>query len=1008
MDLFTVADRHLRALLLLVALLVAAGSLAALSLPVGLFPNVTFPRVAVKADAAEMPPDQMAIAGTRPLEEAIAAVPGVGRMRSVTSRGSSEVSVGFPWGTDMLAASLLVQSAVNQAQALLPPGTRLEVRRMDPTVFPVIGYSLTAPTRAQTELRDLAYLTLRPLIMRVPGVARVTVVGGARRELRVTADPAKLRARGVTPQALADAVARVNAVQSGGFLESGYQLFLTVADARATSAEAIAALPVATAAGGQPVAVGDVATVEETGAPRWTRVRADGREAVLMNVYQQPGGNTLAVDAGVREALGAAAGLLPADVRLAKFYDQGELIAEAMSGVRDAIGVGVVLGVAVIALFLRRWRLTALAAAVVPASVAVTVLGLQALELSFNVMTLGGLAAAVGLILDDAIVMLEHVSHHLEAGEPPAAAAANATRELAAPFLASSLCSLVVFVPLAFLTGVTGAFFRSLSLTMGAALVVSLALCLVLLPPLAARVLSRRDVPVAPAAGWPARAYEGVMRALLPRPGAVALVGAAMCAGGLALYSSLPNGFLPVMDEGAFILDYVTPPGTSLAQTERLLARIEGVLARIPEVSAYSRRTGFSLSGSVREPNEGDFLVKLRPMPRRTLDEVVADVRARVEAEAPGVRAEFAQLMEDLIGDLTDVPQPIEIKVLGDDQTVDEAVARRIAAAIGAVPGVVDVFEGITITGPSFRVATDPVAAGRLGVSAGDVGLALRSAVGGLEAGGVVVGEQVVPVRVQLGASRPVDAAALAAVPVPLAAGGLVALGDVARVTAVPGAAQITRENLKRMVAVTARIEDQSLGGTVDRIKALLAREVRLPPGVSLEYGGLYAEQQASFEGLLRVCGAAFALVALVLVIQFRSVGAAAAILAIDLVSLFGVLLALWLTGTALNVSSMMGAVMIIGIVAENAVFYLHTVEGRRRAGLALDDALMEAGLARMRPVVMTTLAAVLALLPLALGLGAGAQLQRPLAIAVIGGFALSSVLILVALPVVYRSVART
>lgn len=1000
---FDALNRHFKALMALAVTLALSGLLAAWGLPVALFPAVVFPRLAVNADVGALPADQVIVQVTRPLEEALANVPGIGRIRSTSSRGACEISASFRWGTDMLATYLLAQAAINQTQGQLPAGTAVTVRRMDPTVFPVIGYSLTSASRTQAGLRDLATLTLRPLLMRVPGVARVVVVGGDQREFQVRLDPDRLLARGLTATAVADALTRGNQLAAGGLMESGLQLYLTLADGRTVTPEDMGALPVAMAAG-QPVLLRDVGQVIETVAPRWTRVTADCRDAVLVNVYQQPGGNTVEIDGAVRRMLAEAADQVPGDVAVHQFYDQSELIRDSMASVRDSILLGIVLGIAVIWVFVRRPRLTLLAAVAVPVTLAITALILAVAGLSFNVMTLGGMAAAVGLVLDDAIVVVETVAHHLQRGETPATAGARTLRELAKPFAGATAASLVVHVPLAFLSGVTGAFFASLSATIVAALTVSLGLSLGVLPPLAARVL--RAAPDGTATdGSVTRWYRRALAACLRHRRPVAALVPVIAVVGVGLYGALPSGFLPEMDEGAFILDYRTPPGTSLAETDRLLRQIETELQRTPEVASYSRRTGLQLGGGLTEANEGDFLVKLTTGSRRPLAEVVADVRARTESRLPDTTIEFAQLMEDLIGDLTAVPQPIEVKVFGGDLQADQAVARQVAALLPKVPGVVDVVDGVIVSGAGLRAVLDPAAAGRCGVTTADAVTAMQFAIGGQVATSVLQGEHVVGVRVRTGAAPVPDAAALAAVPVPTAGGRPVPLGTVARIVEDPGLTQIQRENLKPMVAVTARLEGQSLGQAVPQVRRLLRQALRLPPGVSLAYGGLYEEQQAAFHGLLVVIGAATALVLGVLLVLFGSLRTALAITGVAALSVSGSLSALALTGTALNVASLMGAVMILGIVAENAVLFLYEAHLAMGRGDEPTAALLVAGTRRLRPVAMTVVAAILALLPLALGWGAGAEMQRPLAIAVIGGLVVSGPLILLVLPVLARMI---
>jgi multidrug efflux pump subunit AcrB len=1004
-NLFSFANRHFAALAMIAVMAVLAGLTAGAGLPVGLFPNVSFPRIVVSVESGEMPADEMVVRVTRPIEEALAAVPSIAGVRSTTSRGATDVAATFDWGSDMTRAVLMVSAAVNQTQAFLPTGTHFEVRRMDPTIYPVLGYGLASTNRSQRALREYAAWTLRPVLLRVPGVARVNVLGGALRELQVNLDPESLRASKVSPKTVLDAIMQGQTLDAAGLMEAHHQLYLSMTDGRATTPLALADRAISTGPGGQSVRIGELGTVSEGEAPHWTRVRTNGKEGIMLEVMQQPGASTLTIQDGIQAALKSDAGKIPADIQLMPFYDQAALIREAENGVRDAILIGIALGIGVIGIFLRRWRLTLLAALAVPLALATTLLPIAGLNLGLNVMTLGGLAAAVGLVLDDAIVMLEHIASNLADGRPPMVAAADATRELTVPFIGSSMCSIVVFAPMAFLSGVTGSFFRFLSLTMVSALVISLFASLVILPPLAARVLDGRDSEKHRKARHPG-IYTKSMAWLLRNPWLTTVVlGGLIVATGL-LYNTLPNGFLPDMDEGSFTLDYHTPPGTALADTDRSVELIEKILGDTPDVASYARRTGLQMGGALTEANSGDIVVRLKSGKRRDIDVVKDDIRTRIQAAVPAVRPEFAQLMEDMIGDLTAVPQPVEIKVLGADLRLQEDVARKVNALIQKMPGVVDSFDGITEAGPGLRAVVEPGAAGRYGLTPIDVASAMTAAVEGEPAGAVLSGGQVLPVRMRVNADLSSGATALAELPVSLPTGGIVRLGDIARIVEDPGTTEISREHLAQMVAVTARIEGAGLSATVDAIRTRISKSLPLPAGITLEYGGLYAEQQDSFRGLLLVIIAGFVLVLITLMFTLRRFGAAFAVLIIDVASLFGVVAALAVTGTKLNISSMMGAIMIVGIVAENAVFLIYVAD-RHRGKLSIDDALIAAGRERRRPVIMTTLAAILALVPLALGLGAGAQLQRPLAIAVIGGFVLSSLLILVALPVVYRMFAK-
>ena len=1010
MNLAAFAERHARALFFLTGALTLAGFGLATQLPASLFPTVSFPRVQVLADVGDRPADRMMVEVTRVLEEAVGTVPGLVTVRSVTSRGSCDISLNFRWGLDMDTTLALVQGALEQVRRLLPAETQVNVRRMDPTVFPVIAYSLTASTTDPVALRDLALYRLRPLFVQVPGVAQVSVLGGEIREYAVDVEPDRLVAHGVTLAEVRDAIARTNEIASVGRLEQDYRLYLVVGTGQFSGLEAIGKT-VVKIVDGTPVTVGDVAEVRPSVEPQWIRVTANGVPAVLVNVYQQRDASTVAIAGGIERALIAYRTKLPPDVTLAKYYDQSELIVSSMHNVRDSIAIGIALGIGVLFAFLRHGRITAIAAASVPVSIGVTLVVLGAFGNGLNIMTLGGMAASVGLILDDAIVVIENVMRHVHAATDARLQSVEvAVREMTPAIVASSLCSIVVFLPLAFLTGVTGAFFASLSLTVVAALTTSLLFSLFVVPALATRLLRASDVAShgrEAEGGRIAAAYTSAMRRIFARPSLVLVAFVLAVAASWGVYRELESGFLPDMDEGAFVLDYFTLPGASLEESATTLARVERILRETPDVETYSLRTGLRLGGGITEPNQGDFLVKLRAGPRRPIGDVINGVRHAIETSVPGIEVSFAQLMEDLIGDLTAVPQPIEIKIFGDDLTRMQTTARSVAGELRHVDGVVDIFDGIRIAGPTMSVILDPARAGRFGLATHDVTDTVGTALAGRADTDILLGEKVVGVRVRYAGAARAREQDLLATRLPLSGGDSIPLDAIADVQVQPGTTEIARENLKQMVAVTARIEGSDLGGTVTRVQRHLAKTVRIPPDEDVAYGGLYREQQASFRGLFVVLIAAVVLVFLVLLFTFGSYRAPLAILAVDVMSLFGVLALLWLTGTPLNVSSLMGMIMIVGIVAENAVFLLFYAEQFRAAGQPLAAALTEAGRIRGRPVIMTTLAAVLALLPLALGIGAGAQMQKPLAIAVIGGFSVSVPLLLFCLPPLYALGSR-
>ncbi|MDE2148659.1 MAG: efflux RND transporter permease subunit [Gammaproteobacteria bacterium] len=1002
MNLRTWLRAHRRSVLFACLLLALGGAFAALSMPVSLFPNVAFPRIQVFLDAGDRPAQQMALEVTTPAEEAIRRVQGVIDVRSTTSRGSAEVSADFGWGTDMRRALLEVNAAVSQILPQLPPGTTLDARRADPTVFPILAYSLRSKTLPLTRLHDLAQYRLLPLLTGIPGVARVQVQGGEVAEYHVDVNLRKLRAMNLSVTDVANAVGNAASIAGLGRLEDHYKLYLILSDQHPDDVAAIRNIVVRAGPGGV-VTVGDLARVRSSVQPRYVRVTADGQDAVLLSVYQQPDGNSVQIAREVAAKLKSFGPRMPRGVVLANWYDQTQLVKAAAGSVRDAIVVGVILAGLVLLAFLRNSRLILIAMLDVPAVIATTVLLLRVTGQSFNMMTLGGMAAAVGLIIDDVIVMLEHIVRRLsEHGGAIPERVNLAAAEFARPLTGSSAATIIIFVPLAFLSGVTGAFFKALSLTMAAGLVVSFVLAWAAVPLLAAMLLDQRhahETPLGVIARRVQAGYEWALERVLRRPLWILLGLLPLVALGALAFTRVGTGFMPYMDEGGFILDYRAEPGTSLAETDRLLRQVEAIIRANPNVATYSRRTGTQLGGGITESYEGDFFIRLKSGPRAPIARVMDEVRTQVEHDVPGLDIELAQLMEDLIGDLVAVPQPIEIKLYSDDAQRLEATARAVATVIGKVPGVVDVRDGINPAGDALEVRVDPAKAALEGVTPASVTQQVGDAAAGIVAAKIPQPPKMVGIRVWLPAGDRDEIQRLDGLPIRAPDGHVFPLSRVARLVRVSGQPQITRQNLKRMVAVTARISGRSLGAAMAGVKAALARARAIPPAMYYEYGGLYAQQQQAFRGLAIVLGAAVALVFVLLLGLYERFRIVLAILAMPLIAMSAVFVGLWLTGIELNISSMMGMTMIVGIVTEIAIFYFSEFVSLPE-DRPLAQRLRATGHHRMRPILMSAMAAILTLLPLALALGgAGAQMQQPLAVAIISGLFVAVPLVLLAMP---------
>lgn len=1024
MKLVQVARRRAVGVYLLLLVLAAAGVYSLRGMPSSIFPEVTFPIVKVIADVGEEPAATMMPTATRPLEQAILRVPGVTLVRSTTSRGSSEMSAEFKWGTDMQVAVQRVQAEVERIRPDLPPNTRVDVEWMNPAIFPIQGYALTSSTETQAQLWQLAEYTLKPALIRIPGVSQVQIQGGRRREFQVVLNRQALQGRQLAVSDVVDGINRNNDVQSAGFTEQNHELYLTLVDGRVNSVQQLSELAIPVQHG-PPATLGQLGTVRVADQVSYVRTTANGTPAVLVNIIRQPAANTVAIADGVNQLFRNQPDLLPRDVHWTNFYDQGRFVANSLTGARDAILIGIALAALVLFAFLRNWRLMLIAVVSIPLTVAIVALALAVLGQTINLMTLAGVAAALGLIADDAIVVIENIERHQTEGtaEDPAE---YGLREIISALFNSSLSTTVILLPFVLLTGVVGAFFKPLALTMALSLIISFVIALLVVPMSIAifapappaRPASGETRPTRSAdhggamdgvrnlihsiSGLGGRAYAAVVGFFLHNGIAAVLATASLIGVAYVLYGRIGTDFLPAMDEGSIILDYWSPPGTSLSETNAMLNQAEKVIQSLPDVQSYSRRTGTQLGFFVTEPNRGDYVIKLRPAgQRRGVDEVINTLRQKLDTVEPALHTDFGQLLEDNIGDLTGgSPQPIDIKIFGSDQAVLQRTATRVAEAITAIPGVSDVFNGVVIAGPALAVRVDPVAAARYGLTAQAVQAAVEPAVVGTVANQVHIGDRLYDIRVMAPTTQPLG-------DVKIRGGspdaGLVPLSTVASISTGPPETEINRENLKSYVGVTARLSGRDLGGAMADVRRAIAQKVPLVAGMNIEYGGLYQQQQQSFRALLYVLLAGLLLVSVVVLFEFADWRAPIVTSLCAMAVLAGVLAALIVTGMTLNISSYVGAIMMVGIVGENAIFVIHEAKLALERGSSVDEAWLLAAHRRLRPVAMTILATALALAPLALAIGEGSQLIQPLAIAVIGGFVLSGPIVLLLIPGLYR-----
>ncbi len=1004
MSLAAVSLRQGRAIVLITLLVAAAGALVLPGLPSDIYPPLQFPRLVVIAHSGSLPARTMMVGVTRPIEQVAMEIPGIRRVRSRTFRGSSEISAQFAPGTEMAGALQQLQNRVAEVRGDLPADTELTVERLTVSAFPMLSLNLTGGLPIP-DLYDDAFYYIRPALARVPGVGRVEVAASDTREIEVVADPGRLLAASLTVDDVAAALRASNRLAPVGRYAAGGLEHLVLASALWDSAGEIARTPVASRAG-TTIRVADVAQVFPGSPDRTALVTGNGQDAAVVSVSQQPGASILDVKAGIEQTLGDVSRTLPSGLRLSKVYDLAEFVATAIANVRDAILIGGALAVLVLLLFLRDWRVTLIAAATLPLTVLATFLFMKLFGESINLMSMGGLAVAIGLVIDDAVVMVENIHRRLRGGQGEGAIAA-ATEELIAPVVGSTLTTVVVLAPLGFLSGVVGQFFRALSLTLSVSVLVSLALSLTLIPLLSHLAFRGGDHARQERPAWWERGYARALATSVRRPWLGVAAACGLAVAGWALYRGMPSGFLPPMDEGGFVIDCLTPPGTSLAETDGLVRRIEAELGKTPEVAAFSRRTGAELGLYATQPNKGDILVRLKPRAqrRRSAQQVIADLRPRLADAAPGVDLEFAQLLQDMLGDLEGASDPLEVKIFGDDSATLAALAGQAQEQMASVKGVVDLV-GPQRGAPETTWQIDPQAAGRAGLTVEQIQARLASAWLGDVASSLQVGDRSIPVRVRYPDPDRFDPARLAATTLRGADGQLVPLASLARPVQATGYGELTRENLRQVALVTARLEGRDLGSAAAEVQQRLGR-LKLPVGYAVEVGGQSESQRQAFRELLLVFGTAAALVLLVLVVQFRAVLPAAILLVASPLSFGGAFVLLRLAGSELDVSSAMGLILLVGLAVKNGIVMLDYAHRLAAQGEPFADAVAHAARVRLRPILMTTLCTLFGLLPLALGLGAGAELQKPLALAVIGGLGLSTLVTLFAVPSAYVALRR-
>ena len=1001
---------HKNPVTVVLVIIILGGLFAYGKMQTALFPEITFPKIKIIADAGQQPVNKMMITVTRELENAVKQVPDLKMIRSITSRGSCEISAYMDWKANIDVSQQRIESKINQVRNLLPPEVQITVERMNPSILPVIGYTLEARGMTPIAEKLLAMYSIKPFLSQVEGVSEIRVIGGKTKEYWLTLNPGKMSTLGVTPDAIIAALNATNFIKSNGYLSDYRQMYLTVTDAVVDTKDELEKLVISNN-GKRIITLQDIAAINIQEAKEYVKINANGHSAILLAVVKQPNANLVDLSDRMRTKVEELRKVLPKGVTIQPFYVQSDFVKESVKSVTDSLWIGLALAILVAIIFLRSLKASLVILITIPVTLLLTLIVLYATGQTFNIMTLGAIAAAIGLIIDDAIVVVEqiHRTHEEQPEEPAASLLQKAIKYLLPAMVGSSLSTIVIFVPFILMTGVAGAYFKVLTDTIIITLVCSFFVSWIGLPvvylllsrskpkPLNAKQrLNRLKESIQPAHTVHNQKWVGFF---IRRP-YISVLFMLLLAG--CIYFILPKlqtGFLPEMDEGSIVLDYSSPPGTSLEETDRMLKEVEKIITKIPDVETYSRRTGTQMGFFITEPNRGDYLIQLKHKRQRNSNQVIDEIRAKVEASQPALRIDFGQVIGDMLGDLMTSVQPIEVKIFGADQKKLQEISKQVSEVIINVKGTADVFDGIVIAGPSISIVPDAVMLAQYGITPASLQYQLQTALEGNIVGTVFDKQQLSSLRVVYPGNRNQSVEDIKQMQIFLPNGKLKPITDLADIKLNPGDAEVEREDLQSMGVVTGRLDNRDLGNVMKDIQKEVATKVVLPKGYHVTYGGAYADQQKSFSELLMILVTSSLLVFCVILFLFRDFKVALMILLIAVLGISGSYLGLYFTNTALNVGSYTGLIMIVGIIGENAIFTFLQFRESLQQSNNVDQAILYSISTRLRPKLMTALGAIIALLPIALGIGTGAQLHQPLAIAVIGGFIVALPLLLIVLP---------
>ena len=1005
---------HKNPLTVVLVIIILGGLFSYSNMQSSLFPEITFPKIKIIAEGGLQPVNKMMVSVTRPLENAIKQIPDLKLIRSTTSRGSCEISAFIDWKANVDLSQQRIESKISEIRNTLPADVSISVEKMNPSILPVMGYTLESHNKSAIELKQLAVYTIKPYLSQVDGVAEIRIIGGKTKEYWLLLNVQKMSSLSVTPDVITTALNATNFIKSNGYLSDYRYLYLTVTNATVHSTNDLQNIVISNN-GKRILYLKDVATIEVTEAVEYTKINANGHDGILVAVIKQPNANLLAVSAAMEEKIKGLKSILPSGVTIQPYYVQADFVNESIKSVTDSLVIGLLLAIVVAILFLRSVKASATILIIIPVTLGLTLIVLYAIGYTFNIMTLGAIAAAIGLIIDDAIVVVEqiHRTHEEHPEETHSTIVRKAIHYLFPAMVGSSISTIVIFIPFILMSGVAGAYFKVMTDTMIIILLCSFFVTWIGLPVVYLLLSKHKRHHKKTAASTspinslkPAKIHtvknQQWVSFFITRPYISLLFVAVLAWSVFFILPKLETGFLPEMDEGSIVLDYNSPPGTSLQETDRILREVEKLIIKVPEVETYSRRTGTQMGFFITEPNRGDYLIQLKKKRSKTTEQVINDIRSQIESTQPALVIEFGQVIGDMLGDLTASVEPVEIKVFGDNNKNLQSLSKQIAGLVENVRGTADVKDGIIFAGPSISIEPDYAKLAQYGITPANLQYQLQTSLEGNVTGNVFEKEQVNNIRMLYPGSRKLSLEDLKGLQIFLPSGKLQPVSSLAIINVNAGDVEIQRQNLQTMGVITARLDNRDLGSAMKEIQSVIQSKINLPLGYHIEYGGAYAEQQQSFKELLLILVTASLLVFGVILFLFKEFKIAISILFLSVLGISGSYLALYLTNTALNVGSYTGLIMIVGIIGENAIFtFLQFKDSLLHK--SVDESIVYSISTRLRPKLMTAIGAIIALLPLALGIGTGAQLHQPLAIAVIGGFIIALPLLLIVLPSMLR-----